>query len=72
MDSHRLRDLKRGKLKPEARIDLHGMTAARAHDALIGFINRARADGLSPSSAMNRPMMSSCLLATVSQGDCCT
>ena len=46
MDSHRLRDLKRGKLKPEARIDLHGMTAARAHDALVGFIGRARADGL--------------------------
>ncbi len=46
MDSQRLRDLKRGKLKPEARIDLHGMTAARAHDALIAFITRARADGL--------------------------
>lgn len=46
MDSRRLRDLKRGKLKPEARIDLHGMTAARAHDALAGFIARARANGV--------------------------
>lgn len=33
--------LKRGKLAPEARIDLHGMTAERAHGALSGFIHRA-------------------------------
>lgn len=46
MDSRRLRDLKKGRLRPEARIDLHGMTAARAHDALFGFIARCRADGL--------------------------
>ncbi|MGR3569681.1 MAG: Smr/MutS family protein [Pseudooceanicola nanhaiensis] len=33
--------LKRGKLKPEARIDLHGMTQDRAHSALTGFVLRA-------------------------------
>lgn len=35
--------LKRGKLAPEARIDLHGMTADRAHAALTGFVLRAYA-----------------------------
>ena len=30
--------MKRGKLKPEAKIDLHGMTLAQAHPALIRFI----------------------------------
>ena len=28
--------------------------------------------GVNPSSTMNRPMISSCLLAIESQGDCCT
>jgi DNA-nicking Smr family endonuclease len=37
--------MKRGKIKPEARIDLHGMTMDRAHPALTGFIMRAAADG---------------------------
>ena len=37
--------MKRGKLVPEARIDLHGMTMDRAHPALTGFILRAFADG---------------------------
>ncbi|MGR3455350.1 Smr/MutS family protein [Pseudooceanicola sp.] len=37
--------LKRGKLKPEARIDLHGMTQDRAHTALYGFILRAHREG---------------------------
>ncbi len=36
----------RGKLKPEARIDLHGMTLAQAHPALNSFILNAHADGL--------------------------
>jgi len=30
--------MKRGKLKPEARLDLHGMTLAQAHPTLIRFI----------------------------------
>lgn len=36
----------RGKLDPEARIDLHGMTLAEAQPALNGFILSARARGL--------------------------
>ena len=40
MDKKAFTRLKRGKLKPEARIDLHGMTLDRAHPALIGFIQR--------------------------------
>ena len=35
----------RGKLDPEARIDLHGRTLAQAHPALIRFIMNARAEG---------------------------
>ena len=45
MDSKSFGRLKRGKLKPEARIDLHGMTQAEAHPALIGFILRSVAEG---------------------------
>lgn len=37
--------LRRGKLVPEARIDLHGMTLEQAHPALIGFIQSAQARG---------------------------
>jgi DNA-nicking Smr family endonuclease len=36
----------RGKLQPEARIDLHGMTLAEAHPELIRFILNAHAQGL--------------------------
>ena len=45
MDAGRFGKLKRGKLGPEARIDLHGMTLAQAHPELIGFILGARASG---------------------------
>ncbi|MEH6951954.1 Smr/MutS family protein [Nitrobacter sp. NHB1] len=38
--------LSRGKQDIEARIDLHGMTQARAHRALHNFLLRASADGL--------------------------
>ena len=34
--------------------------------------SRVLAAGVNPSSDMNRPNSSSCLLATDSQGDCCT
>jgi DNA-nicking Smr family endonuclease len=33
--------LKRGRMKIDARIDLHGMTQVAAHDALLGFVARA-------------------------------
>lgn len=45
MDHKRFGKLKRGKLSPEARIDLHGMTLAAAHPRLIEFIFRSHADG---------------------------
>lgn len=35
----------RGKLKPEGRIDLHGLTLAQAHPRLVGFILDANAAG---------------------------
>jgi len=37
--------LRRGKLVPEARIDLHGMTLAQAHPALISFIRTSHGAG---------------------------
>ncbi len=37
--------LRRGALKVDARIDLHGMYQAQAHGALTGFLMRARAAG---------------------------
>ncbi len=38
--------LRKGKSAPEARLDLHGMTAAQAHGALRGFIRSSHARGL--------------------------
>lgn len=46
MDKKVFGRLKKGQLKPEARIDLHGMTVADAHAALDAFIFRAHANGL--------------------------
>ncbi|MCD1624977.1 Smr/MutS family protein [Seohaeicola saemankumensis] len=45
MDSKAFGRMKRGKLVPEARIDLHGMTIDRAHPTLTSFILRAQASG---------------------------
>lgn len=45
MDRKAHRDMTRGKLKPEARIDLHGMTLAEAHPELIRFVLRAHGEG---------------------------
>ncbi len=46
MDRKRFGRMQRGKLKPERRIDLHGMTMNRAHPALMRFIQDAHADGV--------------------------
>lgn len=46
MDRNLHKSMRRGKLEPEARIDLHGMTAATAHQALSGFILSAHARDL--------------------------
>jgi len=45
MDRKAFGRMKRGKLRPEGRIDLHGMTLDRAHPALVGFILSAQASG---------------------------
>lgn len=45
MDRKAYRNLKRGKLRPERKIDLHGMSLAQAHPALSRFIIRAQAEG---------------------------
>ncbi|MGC1494934.1 MAG: Smr/MutS family protein [Sulfitobacter sp.] len=45
MDQKAFGKLKRGKLKPEGRIDLHGMTLDRAHPVLTKFIMSAHANG---------------------------
>jgi DNA-nicking Smr family endonuclease len=45
MDAGLHRRLKRGKLAPEGRIDLHGMTRAQAQPALTGFLLGAHARG---------------------------
>lgn len=41
MDARSFGRLKRGKLVPEGRIDLHGMSLGQAHPALTAFILRA-------------------------------
>ncbi len=46
MDAKAFGKMTRGKLSPEARIDLHGMTLAEAHPELIGFILNAQSAGL--------------------------
>ncbi|NNU79103.1 DNA mismatch repair protein MutS [Halovulum dunhuangense] len=46
MDARAYGRMTRGKLAPEARIDLHGMTMDRAHDALRSFILSSHARGL--------------------------
>ena len=45
MDSKTGRKLKRGKLRPEGRLDLHGMTLAEAHPVLQSFIFGAHQNG---------------------------
>lgn len=45
MDAKAHGKMTRGKLRPEARIDLHGMTVAEAHPALRGFILSEHAAG---------------------------
>ncbi len=46
MDPKTHRRMAQGKLSPEARLDLHGMTLAAAHPELIGFILSSHAQGL--------------------------
>ena len=46
MDSKAFGRMTRGKLAPEARIDLHGMTLSEAHPELIRFVLNAQDQGL--------------------------
>lgn len=46
MDAKAFSRMSRGKLSPQARIDLHGLTLAAAHPQLIGFVLGAQARGL--------------------------
>ena len=45
MDRKAFQKLKRGKLVPEGKIDLHGMTLAQAHPALMTFILQSQMRG---------------------------
>lgn len=45
MDKKAFAQMKRGKLRPEGRIDLHGMTLDKAQPALVRFILSAQASG---------------------------
>lgn len=45
MDRRRLGKLRRGRLDPDARLDLHGLTSDRAHAVLTGFVLRAHDAG---------------------------
>ncbi|QYK41944.1 MAG: Smr/MutS family protein [Paracoccaceae bacterium] len=46
MDAKAYARMTRGRIAPEARIDLHGMTLAEAHPELIRFVLNAHAEGL--------------------------
>jgi len=45
MDRKAFTRMKRGKLKPEGRLDLHGLTLDRAQPALVRFVLSAQASG---------------------------
>ncbi len=45
MDAKSFGKMKRGKITPEGRIDLHGMTLDQAHPALVNFVLGAHAAG---------------------------
>lgn len=46
MDRKKYGRMQRGKVAPEARIDLHGMTVAEAHPALLNFIVSSHTRGM--------------------------
>ena len=45
MDRKKHGQMKRGRMDPEARLDLHGMTLDRAHPALVQFVLSSHAAG---------------------------
>jgi DNA-nicking Smr family endonuclease len=45
VDGNTAERMRKGALEPDARIDLHGMTEAVAHRALLGFLRNAQRRG---------------------------
>lgn len=45
MDQRTHAKMRKGKLRPEAKLDLHGMFAAHAHNELLSFVRRCHAEG---------------------------
>jgi DNA-nicking Smr family endonuclease len=45
LDARTMERLRRGQLRPEVRLDMHGMTQDEAHRALVGFIAASRNAG---------------------------
>ena len=46
VDTRTMERLRRGRLRPEARLDLHGLTQDKAHRALNRFIAQAQSSGV--------------------------
>jgi DNA-nicking Smr family endonuclease len=46
LDGRTAERLRRGEIKPQAKLDLHGLTEAAAHRALITFVRGAHARGV--------------------------
>jgi DNA-nicking Smr family endonuclease len=46
LDSRRWKELRRGRIRPERTLDLHGRRAQEAHDAVRRFLADAMSDGL--------------------------
>lgn len=46
LDDRRWRELRRGRIRPERTLDLHGVRAQEAHHAVRGFVRQAAAEGL--------------------------
>ncbi len=46
LDAARWKDLRRGRMRPERTLDLHGRRAQDAHDSVLGFLRDAHADGI--------------------------
>jgi DNA-nicking Smr family endonuclease len=46
LDGSTVEKLKRGAREPQARVDLHGLTEARAHQRLLSFLRGAQKNGV--------------------------
>jgi DNA-nicking Smr family endonuclease len=46
LDGNTAEKLKRGALDPQARVDLHGLTEARAHQRLLSYLRGAHKNGV--------------------------